>query len=420
VHFAHGYTVEATKVLVNQAYRYELQPNNRQVGLLIKHCGVARFAYNWGLARRIELYKTKEGKERFTSAMTQHKELNALKKTDYPWMYEVSKCAPQEALRNLDTAYRNMFRRIKNHEGGMRKPKFKKKGIHDSFSLNGIVKALDGAIQLPRIGKVRTKETTSKLAGRILSATVSREADRWYCSLDVEANRPEVKPTTNEIVGIDLGLNDFAVISNEKGYEHIKAPKPLKKRLKKVKRLNKQQSRKQLKSNNRKKANLRIARQYRKIKNNRKDFVSKLTSELAKTKSVIVIEDLAVGNMVKNKHLARSISDVGWGEFRRQLEYKTEWYGSRLIKTPRFEPSSKMCSKCGAINSELKLSDRIWICENCGTTHDRDENAATNIRNEGIRILNTESSSGIQACGESVSPHLKKAVLCEAGSKHKL
>jgi putative transposase len=403
---------------VNQAYRYELKPNNRQVGLLVKHCGVARFAWNWGLAKRKELYKTKEGQERYTSAMTQDKELNTLKKSEFPWMYEVSKCAPQEALRNLDVAYKNMFRRIKNHEKEIGMPKFKRKGDHDSFCITHPTKVSENGIKLSRIGWIRTKESTNKLCGRILFATVSREADRWYCSLSVEINRLGIEPITNEIAGIDLGLTDFAVISNGVGYEHIKAPKPLKKRLKKVKRLNKQQSRKQKGSNNRKKANLRIARQYRKIRNIRKDFVSKLTSELAKTKSVIVIEDLNVKGMQnKKRHLGRSISDVGWGEFRKQLEYKTEWYGSRLIKTPRFEPSSKMCSKCGAINNELKLSDRIWICENCGTTHDRDENSSDNIRNYGLKILSTESSSGSNACGEDVRPQLVGAVLSESGSK---
>lgn len=404
-------------MLINQAFKYELNPNDRQAGLLIKHCGVARFAWNWGLARRIELYKTKEGKERFTTAITQHKELNALKKSEFSWMYEASKCAPQEALRNLDKAYSNFYRGLREHKK-VGFPKFKKKGAHDSFRLNGSVTIVGNAIQLPRIGIVRTKEHTSKFKGRILSATVSREANRWYCSLSVEVDRVETQPITGEVVGIDLGLSEFAVISDGKGYRHIDAPKPLKKVLAKAKRLSKQQSRKQKGSSNRKKANLRLAMQHRKVKNIRKDFLNKLTTELAKAKSVIVIEDLNVkGMQSKKRHLGRSISDVSWGEFRRQLEYKTLWYGSRLIEIPRFEPSSKRCSKCGVINQDLELSDRIWICQNCGTTHDRDENASDNIRDYGLKILATESSSGSNACGESVSPILNKAVLVEAGSK---
>jgi putative transposase len=386
---------------------------------MVKACGVARFAYNWGLARRIEQYNGNEGKERFTNAMRQHKELNTLKRTDYPWMYEVSKCVPQEALRNLDLAFKNMQRRIKNHEKEMGFPNFKKMGKRDSFRLYLCIYTQGKSIKLPCIGWVKTKEDTNKCKGRILSATIVREMDRWYCSLCVEVDRPIGKPTSNDIVGIDLGLKDFAVISNGEGFEYKQAPKPHAKRLKKNKRLHRQLAKKQKESNNRKKAQLRLSRNYRDIRNERKDAINKLTTELAKTKSVIIIEDLNVSGMVKNHKLARSISDVSWGEFKRQLEYKTVWYGSKLIKIGRFFPSSKMCSKCGEINKSLVLSDRIWICESCGATHDRDENAATNIRDEGIRILNTESNSEIHACGESVIPHLKKAVLAEAGIKHK-
>ena len=403
-------------MITNQAYRYELKANNKQRGLLLKHCGVARFAWNWALARRIELYKTHEGKERVTTAITQHKELNSLKRLEYPWMYEVSKCAPQEALRDLDRAYANFYRGCKNHEN-IGKPKFKKKGINDSFRLTGAVTLGEKLIQLPRIGKIRAKESTAKFSGRILSATVSREADRWFCSLCVEAEKLESQSIQGDVVGIDLGLNSFAVISDGKEYKHIEAPKPLKKRLKKLQRLSRQQSRKQKKSQNRKKANLALARYYRKIRNIRKDFLSKLTTKLAKTKPAIIIEDLAVKNMIRNRHLARSIADVGWGEFRRMLKYKTLWYGSRLVVIGRFEPTSKTCSDCGAINKELTLSDRTWVCMSCGVVHDRDENAAKNIRSLGIKQLDTESYSGINACGVSVRPVVTRAVHDEAGSK---
>jgi putative transposase len=396
------------KVLVNQAFRYELKPNNEQIGLLNKSCGVARFAWNWALGRRIEQYQNNTDKERFTDAIKQHKELNALKKSEFPWMYDVSKCAPQEALRNLDAAFKNMYRRIKNHDKRKGFPKFKKKGQHDSFSLNGSVKVVGEYIQLPRIGYVRTKEPLYKFKGRILGVTVSKEADRWYCSLSVEVDRIISKSTSDEIIGIDLGLKDFAVITNGEGFDYKQAPKPHKKRLEKNKLLHRQLDKKQKGSNNRKKAQLRLSRNYRNIRNERKDSLNKLTTELAKTKSVIVIEDLNVKGMMGNHKLARSISDVSWGDFHRQLEYKTVWYGSKLIKIDRFFPSSKMCSKCGEINKDLDLSQRTWICPHCGAILNRDENAATNIRNEGIRILNTESNSGIYACGESVRPPFKE------------
>ena len=398
---------------MNQAYKYELKPNNKQAALISRHCGVARFAWNWGLARRKAEYES-TGKS--SNAIEQHRQLNMLKKTEFPWMYDVSKCAPQEALRNLDSAFINFWReRKKGRNAGY--PKFKKKGVHDSFKLMGSIYVFGKGLQLPRIGIIRTKEDTFKFKGRILSATVSREAARWFCSLCVEVERSEPKSVVGDIVGIDLGLNSFAVISNGKEYDHIEAPKPLKKRLKKLQRLGRQQSRKQKGSQNRKKANLRLARCHRIIRNIRKDFLNKLTTGLAKTKSVICIEYLNVQGMVKNRHLARSVADVGWGDFRRQLEYKTVWYGSRLIVIPRFEPTSKTCHVCGKINKNLKLSDRKWICLNCGTLHDRDENSSDNVRDCGLRILSTESSSGSNACGESVSPSTKKAVLVEAGSK---
>jgi len=405
---------------INKAYRYELKPNNEQRGLFIKACGIARFAWNWGLARRKELYKTKEGKERFTNYVRQSRELNVLKKTDFPWMYEVSKCAPQYALRDLEEAYTNFYRGRKTGEDiGL--PKFKKKGVHDSFTIQDTYNTLRVervGVRLPTIGIVRTKENTSKLKDRICYATVSREADRWFVSLAVEHEYLEPQPIQGDIVGIDLGINSFATIWNGKNIEKIDAPKPLAKKLKKLQRLDRQHSRKQKKSNNRKKAALREARLHRKIRNTRKDFLAKLSTSLAKTKSVIVIEDLAVKNMTKNHRLARSISDVGWGEFRQMLEYKCKWYGSRLIVIGRFEPTSKMCHVCRAINKDLDLNDRTWVCPTCEVILDRDENAAINICQLGIAIMDTEGSSGINACRECVSPQMESgATLVEAGSK---
>ena len=413
-------------MLINQSFKYELKPNNKQVGLLIKSCGVARFAWNWGLARRIELYKTKEGKERYTNSYKQDKELCRLKKTDYIWLYDVSKWITQFALQDLDQAYKNMIRRIKNHAKKIGKPHFKKKGIHDSFRIANdnfkqktqLMEVNEKSIKLPKLGFIRTKELTNKLKGRILNATVSREADRWYCSLCVEVDRPTPQPIQGEIVGIDLGIKCFATISNGKEISEIHSPKPLRKHIIKVKRLHRQLSRKQKDSQNHKKAQLRLARLYLRIKNTRKDFLVKETTKLAKTKSVIVIEDLNIGGMLKNHHLARSIGDEGWYEFRRMLEYKTQWYGSKLVVIPMFEPSSKRCNNCGEINHNLKLSDRTWICLKCGAVNERDPNSAHNIRDKGLEILTTESSSGSNACGVGVRPPTLEAVHDEAGSKH--
>jgi putative transposase len=375
-------------MLTNQAYRYELKPNNKQKTLLAKHAGCARFAYNWGLARRKELYeKSRES----TTAIEQHRRLNKLKKTEFPWMYEVSKCAPQEALRDLHRAYQNFFREIKKgKKNGF--PRFKKKGIHDSFRLTGSIHVFDKSVQLPRIGVLRTKERTD-VKGRILSVTVIREADHWYISLAVERERAIPRNTTGSAVGIDLGLESFATLSNGR---KISNPRYLKNSLRLLARRSKQHSRKQKSSKNRKKSALKLAGLHRRVRNQRRDFLHKLSSELAKTKSVIAMEDLSVKGMVRNKRLSKAISDAGWGKFKEMLEYKTLWYGARLVTADKFYPSSKLCSQCGRLNRDLKLSNRVFRCLECGLENDRDLNSALNLLE-----LTTASSAGSYACGDT-------------------
>ena len=340
---------------------------------------------NWGLAQRIESY---EKDQSCTNAIEQHRLLNSLKKESFSWMYEVSKCAPQEALRDLDRAYRNFFRTIKQGKK-IGFPKFKRKGVHDHFRLTGTIKVNHKSIQLPRLGIIRLKEE-AHVEGRILSATISRKADRWYVSLTGELELPRPKGVVGPKIGIDVGLTTFAATSEG---EKISAPKPLKQSIKKLKRISKQHSRKKKGSNNCKKSALRLARVHRKISNQRIDFHHKLSTQLAKTKSVIVIEDLDVKSMQQNKALSKGIADAGWGGFLRMLEYKTIWYGSQLIKAPPYYPSSKICSSCRIRAHHMPLHIRNWQCEKCGSCHDRDINAAKNLLN-----FSTESSSGIDAC----------------------
>ncbi len=371
-----------------QAYRYELKPNDKQQTALFKHAGAARFVYNWGLARRIEEY-AETG--RSSNAMDQHKQLVVLKKTELSWLCEVSKCAPQNALRNLDAAFKNFFRRCKQgKKPGF--PRFKKRGVHDSFRLIGSVKALGDYAQLPRIGKVCVKENTSKLKGRILSATVSREADRWFVSFLVERERKDPKPIKGDIVGVDLGIKCFAVLSNG---ERIEKPDFLGQALRLLRRRQKALSRKQKGSNNQAKARLHVARAHRRVRNQRCDFLNKLSSLLAKTKQEIVIEDLHVAGMIRNHKLARRIADAGWGEFRHMLGYKTDWYGSLLTVAPRFFPSTKRCSQCGQVRDEISLSERTFKCFECGYECDRDLNAALNLCSLAV-------SSTVTACREDV------------------
>jgi len=391
-------------MLIQQAYRYELKPNNKQKTLLSKHAGCARFTYNWGLAQRKEIY---EKQKQSTTAMAQHRQLNKLKKVEFPWMYELSKCAPQEALRDLHKAYQNFFREIKK---GKKKgfPKFKKKDVNDSFRLTGSIHVFNKSVQLPRIGKVRTKEKTD-VKGRILSVTLSREANRWYVSFAVERERDIRQNTSNVAVGIDLGLESFATVSDG---QKISNPRYLRHSLQLLKRRSKQHSRKQKGSSNRKKSAQKLACLHRRVKNQRRDFLHKLSSDLTKTKSVIVMEDLTVGGMVRNKYLSGSISDAGWRAFKTMLEYKTRWYGSRLMTADKFYPSSKLCSRCGYLHRDLTLSSRIFCCLECGLQIDRDFNAAINLEKlaacserspefvEG-RSRTTGSSPGRDACGDT-------------------
>lgn len=393
---------------VRQAYRYELKPNAAQRVLLAKHAGVARAAYSWALNRRIQLFSANDGRDRFSDAMQDHRAWNEWKKTNFPWWSEVSKCAPQEAFRDLDRAFKNFWQ---GRKAGLSVgfPKFRKKGRNDSFRFStGAIRALGGRVQLPRLGMLRVKERTD-VKGRISSATVSREADRWFASFMVERERADPHRLDDEVIGIDLGVTNFATLSNG---ERLEAPRPLLKHLKRLKRRQRQHSRKQKGSSNRRKSALMLARLHRRIRCVRTDFLHKVTTRLAKTKRVIVVESLAVRNLTKSARgttakpgkrvqqkagLNRSILDQGWGLFLWLLVYKVLWYGSSLIQASPFYPSSKTCSSCGLVRDELPLAVREWKCEHCGVVHDRDRNAAINLAK---LARSTESSSGIYARGD--------------------
>ncbi|MHA2396135.1 MAG: RNA-guided endonuclease InsQ/TnpB family protein [Candidatus Thorarchaeota archaeon] len=379
-------------MLVHKAYRYELDPNNRQRSSLHRHAGVARFAYNWGLEQRFTLFKTNQGKDRFTDAMKQHKLLNSLKKTQFPWMYECSKCAPQEALRDLHRAFLNFYRGLKKGQNAGF-PRFKRKGVRDSFRLTGTIRFEGRKIQLPRIGKIRIKEKRDVYCkGRILSITVMRRADRWFVSVTVKEEIPDPTPRGGQVVGVDLGVKTMATLSDGTVFAN---PRTLGRRLKKIRQLSKSLSRKKKGSKNREKAKLRLARMYLRIFNIRQDNLHKLTTYLVKSHSRIVIEDLCVSGMMKNRRLAQAIGDVGFYEFRRQLEYKCKWYGSQLVIVSRTYPSSKLCSHCGHKKKELSLSEREYVCERCGLQIDRDLNAALNL-------VTVSLSETLTACGEDV------------------
>jgi putative transposase len=404
---------------VVRGYKTELDLNNEQRTACLKHAGVARFAYNWGLARSQEVYRA-TGKR--PTAIHLHKELNQLKQTEYPWMYEVSKCAPQEALRDLDRAYTNFYRRVTLKKQGQWRgklgfPVFKKKskGI-GSFRLTGSIKVSESRVQLPRIGKVRIHEQGYiPTHAKILSATVSEQAGRWFVSIQVEEAREQPVCTATRAIGVDLGIKTLATLSDGTPYAN---PRALKHAQKKLSRLERQKSRRKKGSKNRAKTCRKLAKQHTRVANVRKDASHKLPSSLCKNHAMVALEDLHVAGMVKNHCLAQDVSDSSFGEIRRQLEYKARWHGVHLVVIDRFYPSSQLCSHCQWRNEALTLADRVFVCQDCGAVTDRDYNAAQNIRNVAVSSIDTQNACGQRSAGLYASTG--ETALGEAGTKQRL
>ncbi|MGK7919845.1 MAG: RNA-guided endonuclease InsQ/TnpB family protein [Trichodesmium sp.] len=365
-------------------FKTELQPTNQQKTLLAKHAGVARHAWNWGLwlTRNILNHNSNnpDGKLKFPTAIDLHKLLVAMVKPNNYWYYEVSKTAPQYALKHLSLAWKRCFTKV----SGV--PKFKKKGRDDSFTLDGSITVGFNQIKLPRIGWVKTYEILpDNVSPR--SVTVSKKADRWFISFKVET-ATIITEKSVDVVGVDLGVKTLATLSTGEVFDGAKPYKNLESKLSRLQYLNRHKTKF---SSNWKKAQLKIARLHKKIADIRKDTLHKLTTYLAKNHSQIVIEDLNVSGMMANHKLAAAIADMGFYEFRRQLEYKCELYGPKLIIVDRWFPSSKTCSRCGTVKESLCLSERVFNCEHCGFNCDRDLNAALNLAMAG--------SSSVSACG---------------------
>lgn len=369
-------------MLAHKAYKTELKPNNKQIIHLLKHAGCARKAWNWALDK----IQKKESKP---NAMQLHKEINIEKKDKFAYMYEVSKCAMQESLRDLQTAFKNFF----DKRTGFPKYKTRNKGI-GSFRLTGNIRVEDKRIKLPRLGWIRLKEDNYLPKDKhILSATVSEKAGKWFVSILIQ-EEIEIQNTNKNTIGIDLGIKKLATCSDNTSYDNSKVLFQIEDKLKYYQR---RLSKKVKGSKRRKKLQRKIARLWLRIANVRKDLIHKTTSEIVKTKQpkMIVMENLNISGMMKNHKLAKSIANACMNEFRRQIEYKTLWNGVILRLANRFFPSSKMCSCCGNIKDDLKLSDRIYECLVCGFAIDRDLNASINLEN-----YDTVSSTGINAHGD--------------------
>ncbi|MEH1998299.1 MAG: transposase [Nostoc sp.] len=365
-------------------FKTQLKVNQKQQIVLAQHAGTARHAYNQGLALCKEVLKhnraNPDDKIKFPSAIDLHKWLVASIKVSCPWYYEVSKCVGQYALRNLSDAFKCFFKKVKGF------PNFKKKGRNDSFTLDGSIHVDHRRVKVPVIGWIKTYERLPHVI-KPKSVTVSRQADSWFISFKIEVE-PSHSPKPVDFVGVDLGINHLATLSTGEVFDGAKSYKKYKKKLARMQWLNR---RKQIGSANHRKATQSVAKLHLKVANIRKDTLHKITTHISKNHVVIGIEDLNLSGMMANRKLAKAIADMGFYEFRRQLEYKTHLYGSKLVVVDRFYPSSKTCSNCGTKKESLSLKERVFICEHCHFECDRDLNASINLK-QAARLV-------VSACG---------------------
>ena len=356
-----------------KAFKFRLYPTTYQAVQLNQHIGSCRFVYNWALDQKIKTYE-QTGKS--VSRFDLNKMIPSLKASN-EWLGEVNSQSLQGMTKQVESAFTRFFREKKGF------PKFKsKKNPIQSFPVpqHYTVNFENSTVKLPKIGEIKAV-LHRDFEGELKTATVSRSCKgHHYISILVEDGKelPEKQEFSDSTtIGVDVGIKDFAVLSTG---EKIENPKYLKNSLQRVKVLQKRVSKKQKGSQNRAKAKQRLAALHDKIANQRNDFQNKLSFKLISENQAIALETLNVKGMVKNHSLAQSISDSAWGSFVTKLEYKAEWFGKTVLRIGQFEPSSKLCSTCGYHNKELQLKDRAWQCPECATIHDRDINAAINIK----------------------------------------
>lgn len=377
-----------------KSYKYRLLPTEENGTTLLRWMGMCRFIYNLGLEVKTRAWATKRIN---LSAYDLMKQITELKNTECPWLKECSAQSLESAMTNLDKAYRAFFK-------GRGFPKFKKKSNGQSIQFRRECKTLGGSVYFPKIGWIPFIEHRPLPQGQIRTVTVSvTPAGNWFVSILIKTidELPEKKPIIDETtVGIDVGLKTFATLSDGKKIENPKYLHEQLRRLRVEQRTLARRYNKGLKIEDQSmgwhKQRLVVAKLHEKISNQRKDFLHKASDAITKRFDTICLEDLNIRGMLQNRKLAKAISDVSWHEFMRMLEYKSKWRGKNITYIGRFDPSSKICSECGSINKELKLSDREWVCSVCGTAHDRDINAAINIKSFGAKASPSVVNVGLR------------------------
>jgi putative transposase len=362
------------------AHRIALDPTFAQRHYFARAAGTARFTWNWALAEWNRRWAAGER----PNGQTLKAAFNAFKYDVYPWLKDIHRDAHAQPLANLHKAFAAFF------NGVAKRPTFKKKGkCRDSFYVANDKLRLDGhRIRLPVVGWVRLRERL-RFAGKIVGAVVSRDADRWFVSIQVDVGDYQRPRTGEEEVGVDVGLNAFATLSTG---EKIVAPKPLRRALGQLRRSCRKVSRRQRGSARRERAKRALARVHARVKNLRSDFLHQLSTRLCRENQALGVESLAVTNLLRNNRLALSIADASWGEFLRQLHYKGLIFDCAIIEAERFYPSSKRCHRCGHVKKSLPLSERTFVCEACGLACDRDVNAAWNLVPQALREVTAVDS----------------------------
>ncbi|WRH67314.1 MAG: RNA-guided endonuclease TnpB family protein [Planktothrix sp. GU0601_MAG3] len=373
-----------------KATKVRLYPTPEQELALAKSFGCARWYWNYALNACIEHYQ-ETGK---SLKLTSYKGMLPQLKKEYPWLKEDCYSSVLQCVAiNLDRAYKNFF------EGRAKFPKFKSKHYKQSIQYPQNVTVHGESLKVPKMGEIKAI-FHREITGKIKTVTISKtSSDKYFASILCEVEATDIKQSGDKIIGIDLGLKDYAIVHDGETVTKYANPKHLNRHQKNLARKQKKLSRKTKGSQSREKFRKNVAKVHEKIANSRQDFLHKLSRKLVNESQVIVVENLNVKGMVKNQKLSKSISDVGWGKFVNFIDYKLKQKMALLVEIDRFFPSSKTCSSCGHILSELSLDVREWDCPSCQTHHDRDENAALNIRGEGIKILTKGGGNPVSAEG---------------------